>query len=106
MLDLVQKVEQYVQANMDRHGLSVGDVAHAVCMSERQFYRDIKACTGLTPYLYIQKLRLQKAKSLALDKVVSSLEELTHAVGYCNVDHFIRLFRNTFGVHPRTLLDS
>ncbi|RME94000.1 MAG: AraC family transcriptional regulator [Bacteroidetes bacterium] len=102
----VQQAAKYILENLDRRGLSVHEVARAVYISERQFYRHLKKTTGMTPYLFIQKIRLQEAKHLADEKAVDSIEELARSVGYTRADHFVHLFSRKFGRHPQDILDS
>ena len=105
MSNTIQLASRFILQNLDRRELSVSDVARAVYKSERQFYRDLKANTGMTPYLFIQGIRLAEAKAIAQQKDVDSLDELARAVGYRRTDHFVRLFRKRFGLHPRDVLE-
>jgi AraC-like DNA-binding protein len=95
-----------VLENLDHSELTVHDLAAAVYQSERQFYREMKEWTGLTPYQFMQKIRLEQAKKMAERKIVSSVERLARAVGYHRTDHFVRLFQDEFGIHPKELLLS
>jgi transcriptional regulator GlxA family with amidase domain len=104
MTGIVQRAYHYVLDNLDRSDLTVHDVADAVFHSERQFYREMKAKAGITPYHFMQQTRLQQAKKMAEHQRVSSVEQLARAVGYLRTDHFVRLFQQQFGIHPRDLL--
>jgi AraC-like DNA-binding protein len=106
MSDTAQLASRFITRHIDRQKLSVGDLARAVFKSERQLYRELKADTGMTPYHFIQRIRLQVARRLARRKVVGSLDELARAVGYRRTDHFVRLFRKHYGDHPQDVLDS
>ena len=96
----LHKVSDYISANMANRNLTVGDIANAVFMSERQFYRRIKKVTGLTPHQYLKKLRLEKAKSLLDSGAFSSVKEVAYAIGYSRSDYFSTLFESYYGDKP------
>jgi len=80
--------------------LQVGDLAAAGMMSERQFFREIKRLTGLTPNQYIQEVRLQKARHLLQHRAYNTLAEVAYAVGFDTPSYFTKVFEQHFGKHP------
>ena len=52
---------------------------------------------GVSPSAYYNKLKIEEAKHLLLQKNVN---ETSWDLGYENVSHFIRLFTKAFGVTP------
>ncbi|MCB0635747.1 MAG: helix-turn-helix transcriptional regulator [Lewinella sp.] len=104
MTETVRRAYHFVLSNLDRSELTVHDLALAVYRSERQFYREMKDKTGMTPYQFMQKIRLQQARRMAERHKVSSVERLARAVGYHRTDHFVRLFQEAYGIHPKDLL--
>ena len=64
------------------------------------FARSFSARTGSAPFGLQRKLRLHKAQQLLL-KTELSVGEVATAVGFENLTHFSRMFRNLFGSSPR-----
>ncbi|MGA4815835.1 helix-turn-helix domain-containing protein [Pseudomonas aeruginosa] len=62
-------------------------------LAERTLKRRFQQATRLSPNLYVQKVRVDKAKKLLL---ASSLpvKAIAYEVGYENVSFFVRLFKN------------
>jgi AraC-like DNA-binding protein len=102
----LNKVTEFITANMSSRNLTVGDIADAVFMSERQFYRRIKKVTGLTPHQYLKKLKLEKAKILLDSGSYSSLKEVVYAIGYSRSDYFSTLFESYYGIKPSSYFQS
>lgn len=84
--------------------LQVAYLADAGAMSERQFYRELKRLTGLTPLQYIQEVRLQKARHLLMHRAYSTISEVAYAVGFETPTYFSKLFEQHFGKHPSAFL--
>ncbi len=100
----LQRVDNYVLQEISNPYLVVADMAGAVYMSERQFFRRIKKATGITPHRYLLDIRLREAKRMAENKQVRSVAELAKAVGYVRTDYFSRIFRERYGKSPSDLL--
>lgn len=69
------------------------------------FARSFSARTGSAPFRLQRYLRLQKAHQLLL-KTELSVSQVGIAVGFENLTHFSRLFRNQFGRSPRAFRGS
>jgi len=98
----LKRVDEFIQDNINDQNLTVDKIAHAVFISERQFYRKIKKLTGKTPNQYLQILRLRKAKKMLEAGDYSSVKEVAFSVGYSRSDYFSRLYKSHFGVRPVT----
>ena len=69
-------------------------------MSDRQFYRKIKAITSSTPTAYIQRIKIKKAKSLLDGDEQMSFGEIAERCGFGDYSNFVRTFKNAYGVTP------
>lgn len=78
----------------------VSQIAAALCMSDRQFYRKINAITNSTPTVYIQRIKIKKAKSLLDGDAQMSFGEIADRCGFNDYSNFVRTFKNIFGVTP------
>ena len=54
---------------------------------------------GQAPMAYVHGLRIQKAKEM-LRSDFGTIAEVADAVGYCNVYHFSKMFKQQTGLSP------
>lgn len=89
----------YLQLNRGKD-IEVSQIASAMCMSDRQFYRKMNALTGSTPTVYIQRVKIKKAKSLLDGDSQMSFREIADKCGFNDYSNFVRTFKNIYGVTP------
>lgn len=75
------------------------ELAARVGMSPRNFERRFKAATRLMPRVYLQTLRMTRAKQL-LEGGCRSIQRVASRVGYDDVAFFRTLFKRHTGVAP------
>jgi transcriptional regulator GlxA family with amidase domain len=68
-------------------------------LAERTFKRRFTQATGLTPLVYVQRLRIEDAKR-RLERTDTPVEEISWQVGYEDPAFFRRLFKRTTGLAP------
>lgn len=68
-------------------------------LAERTFKRRFTAATGLSPIVYVQRLRIEDAKR-RLERTEMSVDEISWRVGYEDAAFFRRLFKRTTGMAP------
>jgi transcriptional regulator GlxA family with amidase domain len=79
--------------------LSVPALAARACMSERHFARAFKAETGMTPAVYVEALRVERAR-LALESGAAPIETVARRCGFGTVETLRRAFARRLGVSP------
>lgn len=79
--------------------LSIADLAASVFLSERHFRRQFEKLYRQTPKAYLQKLRLNAATELLLQKE-RSVTDIALTCGFSDCNHFSRAFRQSFGISP------
>lgn len=79
--------------------VSISFLAKSIAVSERQFYRKVRAYLGSTPTEYIKYFRLQKAKAI-LDSGKSATYA-TYESGFSCQSYFGRCFKKQYGLSPR-----
>lgn len=89
----------YLQLNRGKD-IEVSQIASAMCMSDRQFYRKMNALTDSTPTVYIQRVKIKKAKSLLDGDSRMSFREIADKCGFNDYSNFVRTFKKTYGVTP------
>src|SRR5690606_6904582 len=93
---------QSVQAWLDRHSSVANPVEEMIQRSRlaaRTFKRRFKHATGLTPIVYVQRLRVEQAKR-RLERTDASVEAISWQVGYEDAAFFRRLFKRITRLAP------
>lgn len=87
----------YIQANYQN--VTLEEMAARFNLSEPYISKYIKDKSGKTFGEHVVNTRMKKAKSL-LRNGNMTVENISAAVGYQNVEHFNRLFKKTFNMTP------
>lgn len=78
----------------------VEKLASEACMSPFYFQRQFKQATGLTPHLYLNRLRISHAKHLLVTTALP-IAVIAEQIGFSNSSHFTDTFRRISGLTPR-----
>ena len=95
----LEQVRAVVEAHLGDHQFSVLWLADEVALSRRQLDRRVRWLTRLTASGFIRMMRLERAAQL-LKQQAGNVSEVAYAVGFRDVQHFSKLFHQTFGVSP------
>lgn len=95
----IQKVLLFVQDRLNAQDLNVDTMASHFLLSRSQFYRKIKAQTGISPNEFIRKVRLEKAKKM-LETSDLNVNEVIYKVGFSSSSYFAKCFKKEFGYLP------
>ncbi len=79
--------------------ISLVDVAHHVAMNPTYFSRFFKKSTGDGFIVYLTRIRLKRACEMLTDTNMA-IKAICDAVGYKNMTHFYRQFKDEYGVTP------
>jgi AraC family transcriptional regulator len=88
----------YIHANIGAK-IDLQDLAETSCLSKFHFLRLFKLAYGLSPYQFIQDLRLEKARIL-LSQTSVPVADLAYSLGFVNPQSFSRLFFQRLGLYP------
>ena len=88
-----------IEANLDRPGLSVDDIARSLGVSQTQLYRKVKALLGTGVTDYLQSIRLTKARQLLLHEG-STIAEVAYQAGFSSPSYFSTAFKAKYHVSP------
>ncbi len=78
---------------------TVGELADALCMSERTLSRRVKQATGKSTMALLQSVRLRRARAL-LEASRMTVDQVAEAVGYQDATALRRLMRKVTGANP------
>jgi DNA-binding response OmpR family regulator len=94
---LVQRVTQIIEAEMEDENFSVEALAQKTGLSRGHLHRRLRTALDETPTALIRRLRLERAAQL-LSGRAGSVSEIAYGVGFKSVSHFSRCFRAQYGV--------
>jgi AraC family transcriptional regulator len=89
---------EFINQNLARD-LRLWELAQVAGMSPNYFCELFKASTGLPPYQYILRCRIERAKQYLRDPKIT-LACAAEAVGFADQSHFTKVFRRIVGVTP------
>lgn len=84
---------------------SISYLAKMVHLHPFYFTRIFKHAIGVTPHLFLRKLRIQKAKALILNTDLS-FTQIAEYVGFNSIHHFSRTFKQLEGLTPSQYFQS
>ncbi|MGW6195605.1 helix-turn-helix domain-containing protein [Kribbella sp. NPDC055110] len=102
--DLVERATAYVHEHFTAPDLSLGALATALGISPAQLSRRFKAVHGVTPVLYLRRLRIRKAREL-LAGTDDTLQVVAEHCGYRSAFYLSRVFSKHTGRSPSQYRD-
>lgn len=97
---LMEKVTEYIEANISDPTLNVDKLAEIVSISRVHMHRKLKELTGQSAREYILTVRLRQAAILLAEKKLN-ISEVAYSLGFSNLSHFSTAFKKAFGVSPK-----
>ena len=94
----IKQAKDYIHAHLNEK-LSLEAIAATIGMSQYHFCRVFKETTGLTPWQYVIKKRIELAKRL-LKIPQLSIVEISYQLGYSTPAQFTNFFRKHTGITP------
>ena len=95
--DRLMAMLNYIQSNY--HSITLESMAKQFHLSEPYISKYIKDKSGKTFGEHVTGIRMKRAKSL-LKNGNMTVENISYAVGYQNVEHFNRTFKKSFQMTP------
>jgi transcriptional regulator GlxA family with amidase domain len=95
---LVKRTVVYFQQNYDRP-LSRREIAEAIGVSENHLSRIFRRELGISPWDYLNRYRIKRAKDL-LTRTSDSITSVALQVGFNDPAYFSRVFRRQAGLSP------
>lgn len=101
----LEKLYAYLESNLDNCELNVNMLGRELGFSRTNFYRKVKALTGVSPTDLLRVYRLNRAAELLLSREFT-VGEVAEKIGFVSQSHFSSLFRKHFGVSPRAYVSE
>ncbi|MCF0198221.1 MAG: response regulator [Bacteroidaceae bacterium] len=97
---LMRVVEKMNVAMAQHQPTDVDAMASAMCMSARQFSRKIQAITGDAPTMYLNRVKIARAKQALLQHLDWPVAEVALYSGFEDAAYFGKIFRQIEGTTP------
>lgn len=94
----VQNAQAWLAQNIGAES-PVARAASIARLPPRTFARRFRQATGMSPLVFVQRLRVEHAKEM-IEKGETDMEALSEAVGYKDQVSFRRIFRRFVGMTP------
>jgi len=98
-------VKMVIQEELSDENFSVGELAEKVNQSRSNLHRRLTKLTGETPSALIRRIRLELGAQL-LAQNAGTVSEIAYSVGFKNVAHFSRVFRDHYNQTPTEYISS
>ena len=96
---LLERVKQFVEANLSNSDAGVGDMAAAAAISRSGLQRKLKQAMGITPQDLMKEARIKRA-CLLLQTTNKTVSEVAYACGFTDPKYFSRIFKQSTGQVP------
>ena len=103
--DFLNRYIEIVKANISNQELDVSVIYQALGMSRANFYRKVKAVTGLSPIELIKNIRLEAGAKLLKESNINVSEVAQH-IGFSSRSYFARSFKAVYGMSPTEYQES
>lgn len=87
-----EAVFNFLTSNYHSQELTIGEIQHATGISEQKISAHIRSKTGMNFKQFLNRLRISEAKRL-LKETDLQISEIAFKVGYGNISHFNRVFK-------------
>ena len=95
-------LDEFMENNY-KTDLSIEEFANFTGRSLSAFKRDFQKIYSTSPHKWIMSKRLEEAHASLLDKQIQ-VSDLAYELGFKNLSHFSKAFKNKFGIAPTALL--
>ena len=95
----LQKLMSNIEERMADENFSVEELSQKMNMGPRHLHRKVRALTNKSPVELIRLVRLQRARQL-LAQNAGTVSEIAYQVGFTNLSHFSKIFKEEFGKLP------
>lgn len=102
--DFVKKAVLYIESNYHK-SFDVGKYAKSVGISRSYFTTVFAERTGMSPYNYLIKERIESAKSY-LAKSDLTITQIATKLGFASLDRFSSIFKQKTGMSPKQYRNS
>jgi len=101
----LQKAIEVVENNISDADLDIERFAVEIGVSRMQLYRKLDALTEMTVKEFVRNIRLKRAAQMLVQKKLN-ISEVAYAVGFKDLSHFRKCFKQEFGMSASDYVDK
>jgi signal transduction histidine kinase/ligand-binding sensor domain-containing protein/DNA-binding response OmpR family regulator len=101
----LQKAIEVVENNIADPDLDIERFASEIGVSRMQLYRKLNALTEMTVKEFVRNIRLKRAAQMLVQKKLN-VSEVAYAVGFKDLSHFRKCFRQEFGMSSSEYIEK
>ncbi len=101
----LQKAIEVVEKYISDSDLDIERFATEIGVSRMQLYRKLDALTEMTVKEFVRNIRLKRAAQLLVQKKLN-ISEVAYAVGFKDLSHFRKCFKQEFGMSATEYVDK
>ena len=94
----ISKMTDFIKSSYTED-ISVGDIAKSANISRRECFRKFSESMGITPFDYLDSVRI-KAASLLLMETDKTVTEICYETGFSSGSYFSTKFKKAMGCSP------
>lgn len=97
--EFLARMQEVITEQLADESFSIDTLAEQMHMSRSNFYRKIKALSGISPNDYLKTIRMNKAAELIMGG--TRISEVSVRVGFISSSYFAKCFKAQYGVLPK-----
>ena len=101
----LHKAIEVVEKNISDPDLDIERFASEIGVSRMQLYRKLDALTEMTVKEFVRNIRLKRAAQMLVQKKMN-VSEVAYAVGFRDLSHFRKCFRQEFGMSSSEYIEK
>ena len=94
----IQKSLRFLSDGLTQ-GVALDTIARDAGLSRPHFFKLLRDYTGVTPALYANTMRIERALNWVMDST-ASVTEIGHELGFASLSHFTHFFAAHVGIPP------
>ena len=98
----IERICDYIEGSYNRK-IDLDTLSDLVQANKYHLLRSFSRAKGVTPYRYVQTVRINRAKNLI--RTGRSLSDVAFETGFSDQSHFSSFFKNFIGVTPKKYKD-
>ena len=100
----LEACEKLLKEQLGNTNYSISNMAADLSTSESTLARQLKRLTGLSPFRYLQEIRLNEAQQLLRGHRFNTIAQVAYQVGFSDANAFSRAFKKRFGLSPSSFI--
>ena len=104
--EFLTKIKNEIELNLENSDFNVDALVDKIGFSRAQLSRKLKVLVNLSPHDLIKQVKMEKAKEILMANKDVSISEISYKLGFKNLSHFSRTFKEYFNQSPRECLNQ